>query len=234
MELIYPKRCAVCGDVCIPKGQLVCGTCQAKPIRIREPRCKKCSKPISSGELEYCYDCSTREFHYEKGFSLWLYDEVMKDSIVRFKYKGCKEYADFYVRELGKYLGEEIRAIGPDLLLPVPVHKDRRRQRGYNQAELLALGLGQLLNIKVKTDVLVRTIKTKPQKELSNKERAQNLEKAFAISDSYVNFISKFHKLMIIDDIYTTGSTIEACAKVLQKAGAHEIYFITLCIGQGY
>lgn len=165
---------------------------------------------------------------------MWLYDEVMRESIVRFKYKGCKEYADFYVNELVKYLENEIMAMKPELLIPVPVHSDRRKQRGYNQAELLALELGEKLNIAVNTDILVRTVKTKPQKELSNVERTKNLEKAFAVSKKSIKLLSKFHKLMIIDDIYTTGSTIEACAKVLKKAGAHEIYFVTLCIGQGY
>lgn len=213
---------------------MVCRECQSKPLIIREPRCKKCSKPIASGELEYCYDCDSKEFHYSRGISLWLYDEVMKQSIIRFKYKGCKEYVNFYVDEIVKHLGDEIRMITPDVLLPVPVHKTRQRQRGYNQAELLAEELGRQLNIKVKTDVLIRTVKTQPQKELSNVERMKNLEKAFAVSEKYGSTMSKFHKLMLIDDIYTTGSTIEACAKVLQRAGVKEIYFLTLCIGEGF
>lgn len=213
---------------------MVCRECQSKPLIIREPRCKKCSKPIASGELEYCYDCDSKEFHYSRGISLWLYDEVMKQSIIRFKYKGCKEYVNFYVDEIVKHLGDEIRMITPDVLLPVPVHKTRQRQRGYNQAGLLAEELGRQLNIKVKTDVLIRTVKTQPQKELSNVERMKNLEKAFAVSEKYGSTMSKFHKLMLIDDIYTTGSTIEACAKVLQRAGVKEIYFLTLCIGEGF
>lgn len=234
LDLVFPRRCAICGNICIPKEHMVCRECQSKPLIIQEPRCKKCSKPIASEELEYCYDCNSKEFHYNRGISLWLYDEVMKESIIRFKYKGCKEYVNFYVDEILKHLGEEIRAIAPDVLLPVPVHKSRQRQRGYNQAGLLAVELGRRMNIMVKTDVLIRTIKTQPQKELSNVERMRNLEKAFSVSDKYGNNISKFHKLMIIDDIYTTGSTIEACAKVLQKAGVREIYFLTLCIGEGY
>ena len=234
LDLVFPRRCAICGNICIPKEHMVCRECKSKPLIIREPRCKKCSKPIASGELEYCYDCDSKEFHYSRGISLWLYDEVMKQSIIRFKYKGCKEYVNFYVDEIVKHLGDEIRMITPDVLLPVPVHKTRQRQRGYNQAELLAEELGRQLNIKVKTDVLIRTVKTQPQKELSNVERMKNLEKAFAVSEKYGSTMSKFHKLMLIDDIYTTGSTIEACAKVLQRAGVKEIYFLTLCIGEGF
>lgn len=232
--LVFPRRCAICGDIAIPKGHLVCRECRRKPVIVKEPRCKKCSKPISSGELEYCYDCSSKEFHYNRGISLWLYDQTMKQSMIRFKYKNCKEYADYYVNELVRHLGKEILAIGPDVLLPVPVHKSRKRQRGYNQAELLATLLGRQLQIEVRTDILIRTVKTKPQKELSNVERMKNLERAFAVSEKCANQLSKFHKLIIIDDIYTTGSTIEACTKVLKKAGAGEVYFITLCIGQGF
>lgn len=154
--------------------------------------------------------------------------------MIRFKYKSCKEYVDYYVEEVVKHLGKEIMTIRPDVLIPVPVHNSRKRQRGYNQAELLATAIGRRLQIEVRRDILIRILNTKPQKELDNKDRIKNLEKAFAVSEKYVGQLSKFHKLMLIDDIYTTGSTIEACTKVLQKAGAVEIYFITLCIGQGF
>lgn len=233
-QFVFPRKCAICGDICIPKGKLVCTECREKPVLVKEPRCKKCSKPISSGELEYCYDCSSKEFHYNRGFSLWLYDQTMKQSIIGFKYKNCKEYAEYYADEVARQLGKEIKSIGPDILVPVPVHGSRKRQRGYNQAELLAVEIGRRLHIEVKPDLLIRTVKTKPQKELSNVERMKNLEKAFAVSEKYVNQLSKFHKLMLVDDIYTTGSTIEACTKVLQRAGASDIYFIALCIGQGF
>lgn len=232
--MAFPKRCPICGNICTPRGELVCNTCRTKPVRIEEPRCKKCSKPISSGEFEYCYDCSMKEFHYVRGYSLWMYDDVMKDSIAAYKYKGRKEYTKFYVNELVKYLGDEILCIAPDAIIPIPVHPARRRQRGYNQAELLALELGTQLHIIVRTDILIRTIKTRPQKELDNIERMRNLEKAFSIAGHYKKASLGYHKVILIDDIYTTGSTIEACTKVLISAGVKEIYFVTLCIGQGY
>lgn len=201
---------------------------------VTEPRCKKCSKPISSYELEYCYDCSVKEFHYVRGYSLWMYDSLMKESMVAFKYKGRKEYADYYVDELISHLGEEIQCINPDVIIPIPVHPSRRRGRGYNQAELLAVELGKRMHIIVRNDILIRTIKTRPQKELSNVERMKNLEKAFSIHKDYKDLIFQYHKVLLIDDIYTTGSTIEACTRVLLAAGIREIYFVTLCIGQGF
>lgn len=196
-------------------------------------KCKKCNKPISSKEMEYCYDCSVKEFHYVRGYSVWLYDAVMKRSIIEFKYKGRKEYTQYYVEEMIRHLGSEIKEICPDVIIPIPVHPSRRRQRGYNQAELLANELGNKMHFQTRSDILIRVIKTRPQKELSNVERMKNLERAFCVRRTGEDF-SKFHKVLLIDDIYTTGSTIEACAKVLKRAGMGKVYFITLCIGQGF
>lgn len=183
--------------------------------------------------MEYCYDCSVKEFHYVRGYSVWLYDAVMKRSIIEFKYKGRKEYTQYYVEEMIRHLGSEIKEICPDVIIPIPVHPSRRRQRGYNQAELLANELGNKMHFQTRSDILIRVIKTRPQKELSNVERMKNLERAFCVRRTGEDF-SKFHKVLLIDDIYTTGSTIEACAKVLKRAGMGKVYFITLCIGQGF
>lgn len=218
----------------MPRGARVCDVCESKPIRIMEPRCKKCSKPLLSAEQEFCYDCSVKDFHYERGYSLWIYDGLMQKSMIDFKYNGRKEYAAYYANEIARHFTKEIRSIGPDVIMPIPVHSTRRRQRGYNQAELLALELGRQLHILVRSDVLIRTVKTRPQKELSNIERMKNLEKAFAVNGLYRDECRKYHKILLVDDIYTTGSTIEACSKILLQAGAGEIYYVTLCIGQGY
>lgn len=207
--------------------------CRNKPKPNTEPKCKKCNKPISSAEIEYCYDCSMKKFHYVRGYSVWLYDAVMKRSIIDFKYKGRKEYTGYYVGEMIRHLGYEIREICPDVIIPIPVHPSRKRQRGYNQAELLACELGRRMHLLTRTDILVRVVKTRPQKELNNVERMKNLERAFCVRQTEEDY-SKFHRVLLIDDIYTTGSTIEACAKALKRAGMGNVYFITLCIGQGF
>lgn len=175
-----------------------------------------------------------KEFHYVRGYSLWIYDSIMKESMAAFKYKGRKEYAAYYVDELISYLGDEIQCINPDVIIPIPIHPSRRRDRGYNQTELLAEELGKRMHIMVRSDILIRTVKTRPQKELSNVERMKNLERAFSIQKDCGSPAIPYHKVLLIDDIYTTGSTIEACTKVLLAAGVGEIYFVTLCIGQGF
>ena len=120
--------------------------------------------------------------------------------------------------------------IQPDMLLPVPVHKKRLQQRGYNQAELIAKELGVHARIPVVTDWLCRQENTLPQKELSAQERFQNLQGAFAVKEA--ELYTNINCVIIIDDIYTTGSTIEACSQVMRKIGVQNIYFLCLCSGQ--
>lgn len=158
------------------------------------------------------------------------YDSLMRESIGRFKYKNRREYADFYVQELLDTCGAAVCAWNVDLLIPIPLHKSRRRKRGFNQAELIAKKLGKELKIPVSTDSLLRIRKTSPQKELNDQERKSNLKNAFQV----VNNDVKLKKVLLIDDIYTTGSTIDAAASVLLEHGAEKVYFLSISIGRGH
>ena len=232
--MIYPRRCPICGNIVVPRNRLVCESCKLKVVRIKEPRCKCCSKPVDTEEQEFCYDCSHKKFAFEYGYSMWIYDATMKRSIGWFKYNRRKEYADFYVTELAKWYGKRILGMRPDALIPVPVHRSREHQRGFNQADIIARKLGKALNIPIYTDILIRTRKTLPQKELSNTDRLKNIQHAFEVKEDTLKKATSLRCVILIDDIYTTGSTLDACARVLKKVGVNEIYFITLCIGQGF
>lgn len=235
IDVIYPRRCPVCGDIVVPRGNLICQTCTNTLIAVTEPRCKKCSKPMDNDEIEYCHDCGKNKHHYIKGFSVWVYNEAMKKSVADFKYKGRKEYADYYIAQVVEKYSNDIRLINPDVLVPIPIHVKKERQRGYNQAGILAKGIGTKLNIPVSLQLLQRDKYTLPQKQLSNTERLINLEKAFSFSEKEFKKLDlPIHKVLLIDDIYTTGSTIEACTKILNKQGIMEVYFISLCIGKGF
>jgi ComF family protein len=153
----------------------------------------------------------------------------MKMSVYRFKYLGRSEYAKFYASDIYERLGDEIRKMNADALIPIPIHPSRQRERGYNQAQELSLELSRLLGIPTYSDIVKRVKKTIPQKELNPIERQNNLKKAFNISSDVV----KLNKTILIDDIYTTGSTIDAVAAVLKGHGVKEVFFITLCIGEG-
>jgi len=235
LDIIYPVRCPICGEIVIPKGNKICKPCKDKLQYITEPRCKKCSKPIAQEEEEYCSDCERKNFHFTKGYAIWVYDEAMRRSIANFKYHNKREYAKFYIEEMLLAYGDEIKKMAPDVIVPIPLHRSKYRERGYNQAEVLACGLGKRLTIPVLSHLLVRNKKTLPQKQLSDKERLRNLQEAFMFNQTVAGrYRREINKVLLVDDIFTTGSTIEACTNELIVNGIKDINFITLCIGKGY
>lgn len=234
VDLIYPRRCPICGGIVIPRDKKICPECSKILCVIKEPRCKKCSKPIENQEQEFCFDCESKRFHYVRGLALWLYDHNMKQSIANFKYRNKKEYAKFYIEELLRHYSQDLLQMGADAFIPVPIHKSKRRVRGYNQAEIIADGVGKELGIQVIKDLLIRNKNTIAQKTLNNKERYQNLIQAFSLDKYQLKNYNDIKKVILVDDIYTTGSTIEACTNILLQHNIKEVYFISLCIGKGF
>lgn len=227
-ELLFPRRCPICDDI-VPIGEgKICFECKKRIKYIKEPRCRKCGKQLLDNNQMFCMDCASRKHYFEQGYALYDYQSVKK-GIYRFKYKNRCEYADFYAEDIYKYLKNEIIAIGADAIIPVPIHASKFRERGYNQAELIAKGLSDYTQIPMNTKLVTRIKKTVPQKELDILGRQNNLKKAFNISSDVV----KLNKTILIDDIYTTGSTLDSIALELKKHGVKEVYFIALCIGEG-
>lgn len=218
----------MCDDV-IPAGEgLVCRRCVPRLQYVREPRCQRCGRQLADSAKAYCGDCMKHKHVFDYGYALYDY-QSMRKSIFRFKYRNRCEYAEFYAKDIYEKLGDEIRRMGADAIIPVPVHKSRLRIRGYNQAQLVAAGLSKLTGIPMYDKIVLRTKKTIPQKELNVYERQNNLKKAFNIGADVV----KLNKTILVDDIYTTGSTLDAMALELKKRGVGAVYFITLCIGEG-
>lgn len=228
LDLFFPRRCIVCDCVVYPKGNLVCTQCLKKLKIIKEPFCCKCGKQLKEFGKEYCFDCTTKPHKYNRGRALFEYECIQK-SIFRFKYQGRQEYSEFYGQEVFKYLGKEIQLWNAQALIPVPLHKSRLQKRGFNQTQLMANEISKYLNIPVVNSIIVRTKKTIPQKELDDRARQNNLKKAFKIVGNDV----KLKTIIIIDDIYTTGSTIDAMTELLREIGIENIFFITLAVGNG-
>ena len=198
---------------------------------IRQPSCKKCGTELIADRAEYCPDCLRRQRSFESGVALIRYDTVAQKSIAAVKYKNRREYLDFYAEAIARRYGYFFKCHKDAVLVPVPVHPARLRSRGFNQAGELAVRLGRLTGLPVNERLLVRTKKTAPQKELGPDERLRNLRHAFAVP---AGIAAKLPQTVILaDDIYTTGSTIEACARVLKAAGVRQVYFVSICIGSG-
>lgn len=228
LGILYPRRCPICHEIVRERGALICASCKKEVRPIGEPACKKCGKPIGSPAQEYCRDCSKGGHVYTRGLAVLHYTGKIKKSIYQMKFHNKREYIDFYGPYMAEVLGERIRRWDAQALVPVPLHGSKRRKRGFNQAELLAEKVGEELGIPVRTDLVERIRATKPQKELSRRERQNNLKGAFKISQYDV----KLKKIILVDDIYTTGSTIDEIAGKLLEQGISEVYFISLCIGR--
>ena len=225
-ELLFPRRCPVCDRPVKPAGKKICDSCRGKLKFVSKEYCMKCGKPLLGVHDEYCEDCRRKKHEFTQGMSLYEYKSAAS-SIYRFKYAKRREYAEFYGEELSERFGEIIRGWNIDAFVPVPIHETRKRERGYNQAELLAEQLGRRLKIPVKKNLLVRCKKTTPQKEMNALQRQNNLKRAFKISENDV----KLSTIIVIDDIYTTGSTVDEMARLLKQAGVSKIYVLTLAIG---
>lgn len=230
LDLLYPPRCPVCNEIVSLKDSGICPLCKDKFQYVQEPYCLKCGKPIEDEGEEYCKDCKDKPHYYIEGRACFVYNEYMKESIYRFKYNNKQEYATYYSKAIYDRLGRKMQFWNADALIPVPIHKDRLKKRGYNQAELIAKGLSRLTNIPIKNHILTRKNSTKALKNLDAKERENNLKKAFIVKENVV----ELRTVIIVDDIYTTGSTVDAISSVLLEAGVENVYFITLCIGRGY
>ena len=225
INLIFPKRCPICDGI-ITGEKLICNECVNIPRRVRKPRCMKCSKHLDSDEIMYCRDCEKHKKHYARGIALYEYDSI-KDSINNFKNASRPEFASFYADRIVHFLGSEIKDFNADALIPIPLHISKFKKRGYNQSKLIADEISKRLGIPVLDNVLQRKIKTKEQKKLDDTDRQKNLVGAFHMPQNGV----KLYNVILVDDVYTTGSTIDEAARTLLDGGVEKVYFVTVAIG---
>lgn len=236
-DLLYPPRCPVCDGVRFSGEPVLCPSCRDRLKLIDGAVCMCCGRPVGGGDVEYCFDCAKRSRSYAGGIALGVYEGALKDSILRFKFKGREEYAEFYADMFVKRCQKQLARFRADVMLPVPMHKRKERKRGYNQAESLTRELSARTGIPTAGDILFRTRYTAPQKDLNDVARLQNLLKAFAVNETALSKWKKdhpFQRVILVDDIYTTGSTMEACASLLKRAGAEAVMPVTIAIAGGY
>lgn len=231
LDLLFPPRCPVCHGLA-PAGEDLCPGCREKLPVIRTHRCRKCGRPVPAGE-SLCEACREGGHLFDEGLGLCLYDDTMKKTMSYLKYRGRAEYG----RKLGRVLAEEeaerIAVWRPAAVVPVPVHPARLRSRGYNQAELIAGGVSEVCGIPLRTDLIFRKKETAAMKNLSADERKEALADAFAVVKDRKE-AGVPGRALLVDDIYTTGATLDACAHVLRGLGVRCVYFLTVCTGGGY
>lgn len=227
-DIFFPRRCPIC-DRTIPGNRIVCEECDSDTGLVGGHICCKCGKPMDDEDEICCYDCRKAPKQFERGFAVFEY-EYIRSSLYRFKYSKRAEYALFYARKTVDMYGTVLAGLKVQALIPIPIHKSRMRKRGYNQAFEYAKELSGLTGIPMRNDLLIRSKRTRAQKELTPADRQKNLKKAFKLR----SFGVKLQRVCVVDDIYTTGSTINAVAELLKHGGIKEVYFITIAIGRGF
>lgn len=227
LVLLYPNRCPVCDRILY--DTLICPACAGKIRYITQPFCYTCGKPVANAAQEYCADCARKKHEFKQGRAVFQYQGPVRGMLYRYKYGNRRDYTEFFAREAVRRFGPWLRQLGIDLVMPIPLFKKRMQRRGYNQADLFAKRLCGLCGFDYDARSLVRVRNTAPQKQLSVQERKNNLKNAFKMNRNVVNL----KRVLLIDDIYTTGSTIDAAALVLKQAGAREVFYLCISIGQG-
>lgn len=229
VDLIFPPRCHICRE---PHPEAICNSCHAK-INYIDPKdiCTFCGEPHGDKlrqEALLCKKCITQKPYFELARSVAIYEGTIRKAIHNFKFKNKKGLADHLCKIMANHIEArlpEIRYCHADALVTVPLSQKRRAERGFNQVALMAEILASYLNIPHEKNALKRIKETLPQFDLPKNERQKNVTGAFDIH-SQESIYGK--RLLLLDDIYTTGHTINECAKTLKKGGAAKVYALTL------
>jgi len=228
LHTILPVDCAACGialsDDPVP---FFCRPCWAGLTPLSGPACPRCGHPFASPVAltfspdHLCGPCRKRRPAYSKAWSLYPYTTPLQEALCLFKYRSKVALAD----ALGALMLTAAPPQDLDLVMPVPIHPSRLREREFNQALLLADRLNRTLRLPLSFDNLIRRHPTVPQTELSRSARLKNLRRAFAVRRP--NEIQG-KRILLIDDVLTTGTTVNECAKALRKAGSGDVFVCTL------
>ena len=217
LDFLFPQWCVGCGK----EGDFVCYSCCRSLLRIVPPLCPMCGKPQPSGIL--CPSCVSWQARIDGIRSPFRFDGVMRQAIYQLKYRNLRALASTLAKLLNDYLG--INPVPGEVLVPVPLHQKRLRERGYNQSSLLAQELGKLTKLPVVDNCLIRQRHTPPQARTSTvDERRSNVADAFTCRDHRL----QDRQVLLIDDVSTSGATLDACAAALKAAGATSVWGLVL------
>ena len=223
LNALFPPRCILCDEI-VEEGEDFCPSCLEKEQVMEEPCCKTCGRGILREEDSLCKNCKHHHFSFCGGMILYHLTEEIEEAISELKYKGRKDKGEFFGRRAGEYFHEKMEKLGIQAIFPVPIHKDRRKKRGYNQAEVIGRALEKECGIPLYSEFLKREKKTKALKDLNPVERLQNLLSAINCEP----IPEELKKIVLVDDIFTTGATMEACTRKLLEQGIEEVYILAI------
>ncbi len=229
--VLFPAPCRICGVTLTQASWIpICELCLGSFERVREPMCQCCGRPfvfaVAAQTIQpLCRLCRLNRYAFERARSFSIYNDSLAGAIVLLKYEEVTRLGDWFAGRLAEIVwgsGDELEA---DVVVPVPLHADRQRERGYNQAELIARPLARRLKLKLGSFLRVRTKPRPPQLVLSRSEHWKSVRGAYATRKGVqVDNL----RVLLVDDVLTTGATLDACARALKKAGAAAVFGLTV------
>jgi ComF family protein len=212
IDLLFPSACAACGSL----GPAICNVCLSRFLPIAGPSCQRCGRQTTEN-VAHCSHCRSQSYCLDQARACFSYTEPLVSVIKRYKYDGLFSLARPLGLQMVRHWPDWQSA--PDVIVPVPLHAWRRHVRGFNQASLLAQELGTGVDIEVNERLLKRIRYTKPQVSLSPAKRPANVAGAFSADSSDITGA----RILLVDDVLTTGSTMLSAARTLQAAGAKSV-----------
>jgi len=228
LGVIYPPRCQICGESFnIFDRRILCEICYNSIKFNTPPFCKRCGKSCSY-EDRICESCRVKTCYFDASYSVCIYEGVIRECIHNFKYNGRFSLERFFKNLLIEFAEKYIDMCRYNWLIPVPLHRIRHRERTFNQSAILASYLSKRFNIPVLKNNLLRTRLGKPQVTLPKNKRLKDINNSFKIKRP---LLIKDKSVLLIDDVFTTGATVNECSKILKKAGANLVEVLTLARG---
>ncbi len=217
LDLLFPQWCIGCGKA----GNFICYSCRSSLPRVMPPLCPRCGRPQPSGIV--CPSCVSWQAEIDGIRSPFRFDGIVRQAIYQLKYRNLRALAAPLARLLNNYL--ITNPVPGEVLVPVPLHRKRLRERGYNQSNLLSRELGKLTNLPVVDDCLIRQRYAPTQtKTLTVEERQRNVADAFTCCEHRL----QDKQVLLIDDVCTSGATLDACATALKAAGVASVWGLAL------
>jgi ComF family protein len=228
---LYPEVCQLCGGArATPAEGYVCGGCRARVRFIEPPFCQRCGRPYE-GDITTqfeCANCQQMEWHFRSARSAVVARDPVLEVIHRYKYQRALWFEPFLADLLVQAAGPCLARQNGTMIVPVPLYPTKEREREFNQAERLARRLGAATGLPMNKRLLRRILPTRTQTQLTREERLANVRNAFAMRNGQR---LNGERIILLDDVFTTGATTSACARVLTAAGAGEVWVWTVARG---
>ncbi len=230
-SVLLPAPCRICGQTLANASRIpICGLCLGSFERIAEPMCLCCGRPFVSAVAAeaiqpLCRLCRANFYAFEQARTFAIYSDALSQAITLPKYEEVTRLGDWFAARLAEVFAPLAAEWRPSVIVPVPLYPARQRERGYNQADLIARPLAKRLGLRLESRLLIRTKPRPPQLLLSRSERWKSVRGAYATREALpVDNL----RILLVDDVLTTGATLDSCARALKKAGVAAVFGLTV------